>query len=440
MPSPADTHSPPQPRRLKTAFRREGERLELRCRNPSWASGCFMVVWLSMWTVGCVFLAGMVIRDPKPFNFLFAIPFWASWVAVFVALLYAFFAREQCVLDHQGATFQRWALVPLKSRFIPLDEIHGFDIFTTTVNAKSGATQNGLEMQTAGMSLRFLQGLPLGELQWLRSQLGEHLDLLKQAVQYAAGQLPEEAAALSHEPQSMELEVGDSKPLALAPQPVPPPSDTRWQLDDAPDGPSFRQCGRFSFAAAGGLLFINLFWNGIVSVFVCELLGFAPGNKRPQGLEWWGLFLFLLPFEAIGLGMFVALLFVLLEPVRRTSWTFARAAIECRMQWLALGRTWTRGVVRCGRLEVRRDDARAARGQFHFKADNGTTGDDGGCYRLLFIDAENREVQSIGGLTEGEAQWIGDTVLRRRPNGSPAKSLSENRRSGGTPLLRRVLG
>ena len=77
--SDAVANSPTRPRRLRTAFERSGERLCLSCRNPQWARGCFMVLWLTGWTVGCVFLVGLVIREPQLFHFLFAVPFWASW-------------------------------------------------------------------------------------------------------------------------------------------------------------------------------------------------------------------------------------------------------------------------------------------------------------------------------------------------------------------------
>ena len=57
-----------------------------------------------------------------------------------------------------------------------------------------------------------------------------------------------------------------------------------------------------------------------------EVLG-ADGNP-PQGVEWWGMFIFLIPFEVVGLVMLLALLGALLEPVRRTTWGFSRNSIK----------------------------------------------------------------------------------------------------------------
>lgn len=77
-----------------------------------------------------------------------------------------------------------------------------------------------------------------------------------------------------------------------------------------------------SWAAAFGLLFFCLFWNGVVSIFVIgnlistmALLGMPipewfpklKGVKQGIGMTI-GVWIFLLPFILVGLGMFVALL------------------------------------------------------------------------------------------------------------------------------------
>ena len=167
-------------------------------------------------------------------------------------------------------------------------------------------------------------------------------------------------------------------------------------------------------------MFVNLFWNGIVSVFVLQLLGAGPNGIAPLGAEWWGLFFFLIPFEAIGLAMFVALLAALLEPVRRTVWTFSRQSIVCRWTWLGAGRTWNWPVEQLARLEIRRDDPsvkKTFRASLKFSA---STEGDGAEYRLLMVGPEESELCSIDGLTEGEALWMGDTLLRQRKEWFPA--------------------
>ena len=63
----AGTHDPVEPRRRKVALERSGDLLELRCRSPQSARGCFLVLWLVGWTVGCVFLAGAVLKERQLF-------------------------------------------------------------------------------------------------------------------------------------------------------------------------------------------------------------------------------------------------------------------------------------------------------------------------------------------------------------------------------------
>ncbi len=164
--------------------------------------------------------------------------------------------------------------------------------------------------------------------------------------------------------------------------------------------------GRSEWAAVLGLLFSNAFWNGIVAVFVLSLCGAMPDNEPPQGGEWWGLFFFLIPFEVIGLCMFLGLLAVLLEPVHRTIWHFTRRDAERRAIWLGVGprRTWE--VASLDRVDLCRD----AKRWWHASLPGG----DGRRYRLSLVDKTNTELCSVNGLTEGEARWIGDAILRER--------------------------
>jgi hypothetical protein len=73
--SQAELQGPAKPRRLRVVFERSSDRLGLRCRSRAKGAGFFMLIWLIGWTVGCVFLAGLVYQHPKMFTFLFAIPF-----------------------------------------------------------------------------------------------------------------------------------------------------------------------------------------------------------------------------------------------------------------------------------------------------------------------------------------------------------------------------
>jgi hypothetical protein len=78
-----ESQPPAKPRRLHVRLDDAGDRLALTYRRREWGGGCFMLLWLIGWTVGCVFLAGMVSKDPTLFHIAFAVPFWAAWIFVF---------------------------------------------------------------------------------------------------------------------------------------------------------------------------------------------------------------------------------------------------------------------------------------------------------------------------------------------------------------------
>ena len=65
---------PPRPARLRSQWVDSGRECSLRYRPRSLGSSCFLVLWLIGWTVGCVFLIGLVLyiasffvgsRDPE---------------------------------------------------------------------------------------------------------------------------------------------------------------------------------------------------------------------------------------------------------------------------------------------------------------------------------------------------------------------------------------
>ena len=400
----------PQQRRVR--LERFGDRLELRCHSPERAGGCFLVLWLTGWTVGCVFLAGAVLRAQQLFLLVFAVPFWASWFFVFFLLLKMFFQREHFVLDRGGAEFVQRVILPIAKRFVPMEEIRGFEVYSTVVDSESNRTASGIELLTMGRSLRFAEGVSSVECDWLAYQLNDHLGQLRVPRAGGTGGLGDQAGTATANEGAVQLWPGET--VTAAPWPMEPPSDSRWTRADGFDEFTFAQRGRLSWTAAGLLLFVNLFWNGIVSVFVMVLAGLAPGEQGMQGAAWWGLFFFLIPFEAIGLAMFLGLLAVLLEPLRRTSWTFTRQSIERRSKWLGIGPTRTWWVRQLDRLQLCREEPPSRASLGSLSGLPAGTGDGSPVCRLVLIDKENREFCSLRGLTLGEARWIADTVLRER--------------------------
>jgi hypothetical protein len=162
--------------------------------------------------------------------------------------------------------------------------------------------------------------------------------------------------------------------------------------------------------AIGVLLFVNAFWNGGVSVFVCVLFGVMEGG--PEGAGWWGMFVFLIPFVVIGLVMFAGLLLTLLEPLRRTSIQVGQSSITYRLTWFGVGPSWDYPIESLDRIEVKNKEAKQKRSANNATIPWKTTG---ATFRLSFVDRSNREVCSIDGLTEGEARWMAAAIEKERP-------------------------
>jgi hypothetical protein len=409
-----DLQGPARPQRSTVAVERSGDRLGFCYRSREWAGGGFMFLWLIAWTVGCVFLARMVIHEPRLFNILFAVPFWASWIFVFAIMLKTFFQRDHFLLDRDAATFVRRVFFRLKARVVPLAEIRSFDQYTVVVDSESGRCQSGIEMRTAGVPIRMAQGLSDAELDWLQFQLNEHLRGLG-GGEAAEETPPQETAATVAAPPAPPAADAACVALSVAESPVSPPSDCCWTRVDGFDDFSFATRGGLGCVLVLGLVFINAFWNGIVSVFVLQLCGRAPVENPPGSAMWWGELVFLIPFEVFGLIMFGVLVAALLEPVHRTVWTFMRQGIEHRSAWLGIGPRWTWEVMSLDRIELRRDAKGLRRASSGRAQSAATVGERfGRNYRLSFVDRSNAELCSINGLTEGEARWIGDVVLRQR--------------------------
>ncbi len=191
----------------------------------------------------------------------------------------------------------------------------------------------------------------------------------------------------------------------MATTPLTPPSDSRWELLNDFHQLTFVTPGRFGCGTIGVLLFMNAFWNGIVSVFLMQLFG---GDDALQGGEWWGLFVFLIPFTVIGLIMFVGLLAALIEPFRRTRWSFTYGGAQWQMTWLGIGPRRSYPVDQLDRIELwTASQARSA--FFSTDKDSQPMAPE---YRLVFIDREEVQRFTVDGLSQGEARWMADVILR----------------------------
>lgn len=340
-----------------------------------------MLLWLAGWSVGCVFLLREVLNKPQLFIVLFSVPFFAAWIFGSVMVLRTFFGRERFSLGPDGARYVSRVFKTIAERQVPLEEIVSIQS-GTVASPQDRSLTPVIEVQTLGAPVRFGAALPGRERGWLCHVLGEHLAALRQGVETA------DAAGA-------------------------PPHDNRWVYVTDFGGVAFEQRGRFEPASVAGLLFINAFWNGIVSVFIGVLFGWMPG-QAPQGAMWWGLGVFLVPFEVIGLCILVALIAALLEPVRVTRWRISGSRIEHGIRRLGLGRSWTYDFDRLERIDVVPPDEDDGNRRWSFPGTLEAWNTDDLRWELVLVGRDGAEVCTIPKLSQGEAEWMRGVIREER--------------------------
>ncbi|MFO0945000.1 MAG: hypothetical protein U1D30_03500 [Planctomycetota bacterium] len=411
-----DETEPARPEKLSVDFLEDGENLVIHKRRGG-GPVFFLMLWLTGWTVGCVFLLVEIVKEPAIGMLAFAIPFWASWLFVAGLIVWMLFGKETLVIGRDQAFFQKKAIVVLSSRSVPRKEIQG------ARPCQSSYQENdrylwGIELVTVGLPLQFCFRLPDNERAWLIHQLNRFL-----------GTLDFDRTASSTEPEFTQAKPVFTKWGTARKTPKPtiterlareatheePPNDCRWYLGEGFDAFQIMRPGLWHWGALGGLLFINAFWNGIVSVFVMILFGFMPGDQ-PHGWEWWGLFFFLIPFEVIGLVMFLGLLRTAIDPFVRTVWQFNSDRIVRQIRWPLFSRNRSWEIIGPHRLELRKKNKWSSQDSNN----RGMEMTPGASFELAFINDANADICTIDELTEGEARWIAHLLFERRPTWFPA--------------------
>ena len=390
-----------RPLKCRVHIKQAGEDLVLRRRTGSFAGAGFLLLWLTGWTVACVFLVGAVAREPTPEHIIFALPFWSSWLFVTLSLAWLLFGSENLRIGPDGLEYRSRALVPLRERHVPLHEIRGVSHYSRVVDHEHDRTEHGLMIETLGKPVRYGQGVEPMEWLWLADRLHRHLQAL----------VPDRT--IEHRPEgavekSVRIEV--IRPEWDIPD---PPSDSRIQSRTDWDRLDFVRRGSFSLAALGTVTFLNLFWNDIVAVFVMQLL------KEFQ----WFLCILLIPFEVIGLGMFLSWWAVLLAPFRVERWSISPGEISTRFSILGMGISRRYDAQELGRIELRK-------GASGWNLRQALQGDEADTpYSLGLVGRDGRDRLVIDGLTEGEARWVGgvacDVLKGRLPKDGGAATGGE---------------
>ena len=379
---------PPRPRTLSCRYENNGDSLALRDKAPLAAIftvGGFLTLWLTGWTAGCVVLVRQVLEKPSFFMVCFTIPFLVGWFAAFGALMAIVFGRKRLRLDEDGLWNEYRVLFRISSRRVPLGEIQ---YFHATTKENSESVSCSVEAVTGGQPISY-SAANSEEALWLAHEMNRMLEVLKR-----------EAVAVFAEEEEEEDEADEAVviPWNSRPGRAEPPSDCRWKMDADVDSVTFHRRGDFSWAVLGGTTFAMLFWNGIVSVFVMALFGVAPSEKGMEFFsgEWWFLFVFLIPFEVIGIGLFLAWLSALSSPFWRTRWSVGRHEAVCRVGVFGIGRRWWYSLENCREMVMETRDV----GEKEVK--------------ISFVDFQDETLCEIGDLTTGEAKWMADNILLYR--------------------------
>jgi hypothetical protein len=393
-----------KPSRCQVRVEQVGDDLVLRRWSGSIAGGGFLLIWLTGWTLGCVLLAGLVLKEPTLEHILFAIPFWASWAFVACVLARMLFGHENLRIGQDGLAYRSRAIVTLVERHVPLSEIKGVAHLSKIVDSESGRTEHGLRIDTVGRPIRFGQGVEPAEQSWLAELLQQHLQ----------GLMPDRPLTAA----KMTAEIEVLRPDGTLSE---PPSDSRIRLHREFDRIDFVRQGTFSLTELGVVTFINLFWNGGVSVFVMQLL---------QNFEW-PLFFFLIPFEVVGFCILLAWLGVLTAPFRFEKWGISPIEITSRFSILGLGRTKRIESQDTGRIELRK----SSKSNKQRTSRSGQDEESDTPYSLGLVDRDGRDLLVIGKLTEGEARWIGGELCNALKGSLPKDEKTMAPRTAGPALL-----
>jgi len=419
-----DENKPARPAKLRADVRLDPGRLRFSYRPRGCGCSCCLMPVMIVLSFVSLFFIDQAMKVEGLLVYAFAIPFWAAWAAVSCLLFQGLFFGEKFSLDAGGAKLSRLRLLPIPVRRVPLEEIEKFAACANAQDAESETEARGIEIITRGEPQRFGEYLCDEERAWLLWQLGAMLAEIKEMQSAREAEI----RAVNNRPDADDLqqfEEGDV--LRKKHTPRKPPSYTRWRRFDDLDAIRLRRRGRLEFRKLPWLLFINAFLNGITCFFLLGLFGFVGGEDSFEGIAWWFAFFLLVPFEVMGLSLFVNLLRTGTAPLRYVTLRLGRNFIQRRHTLFGLGPWRTFDIRPLDRIAIVEVPEKTGLLNAFLKLPEDDS-DDMSITTLIFgppepvdeamaavlIDADNREFLAIDRLSKGEARWIGDVILQER--------------------------
>lgn len=392
------------------------DELRAKWRTGNFGIAGFMLFFLCGWSLGCFLIVRVAIEQPELRNIAGASVFCIGWLFAFMVLVSQLLGRERLTLNADGLTLRQGSLW-LRRTFVPLRELVGFGAARedASVSSSGGTTKSQkIDIRSIGRPIRCGENLPIKSQNELKEKLRRRLKSLQQNAAADRVYPPlAETTVFRRRPGGGRDETELRTPNDL---PIPKPSDSRTQLVEGFDRVRFVTRGRFHLGAVLGALMIAGFWCGITGVFVYNL--WVDGPDQPQGLDWYTQFLFLIPFELIGLAFLLMVLLIAIDPLRAWVTSISTSEIVDGFGWLGLG-GWGLGRLRryllgrIDRLEVRLAAYHVA--QFPAKLNMATIWAPEGSptYTLVLIESGELELCYFEGLTFGEACWMADALIRR---------------------------
>ena len=298
---------------------------EIRIRGSMFgrlAASLFLLVWLTGWSVGCVFLAWGVITDFSWFALLFATPFFVGWFFGAAALAYSLFATETLVLTREHLEHGNRIFVKTPSTVVPYKEI-------TKLKQSSSEGRGSHLMVHSQVTEPVRIGSRLSK---------EQADALEDVLSSAA------PTQLESEP-SLDKGSADSEDEEQLEVRKRRPKVCDWdQITGFGSDSVFENQGKLDLVGILTSFGVAAFWNGIVSVFVLQpFFADEMGGDKWGGWALVGTYVFLTPFILIGLVLLVVFVGNLLEPFRRTSYRFSDREIGRTVRYFGIPRSksWT---------------------------------------------------------------------------------------------------
>ena len=279
--------------------------------------------------------------------------FMALMTVIPLILVASIFVTDDLVtLDHEGLTYRRKGF-STKERFFELSAIKGFE----QVRKRSG--KNAYE--TVEIHLKDEPSVEIANVSFISKK--NQLVFVEECTEFLKRQKgpvwsSESTGEMAdHDP--MEVVHLKTDRLFFAEQPF----ESKWMRDEEAENFTIYKKGKFSLGGLFVALFLCCFWNGIVSVFLLNLFGVIPSKNPVEAGEFWFVFVFLIPFELIGLGFIWGVLCALFAGWSQERWVITKNEIRREKRNLGIKSVKRFDVSRAEKLEIEPDGLYFVSGQ-----------------------------------------------------------------------------